>query len=128
MITNKMRTSVLAALLFICCVGNSYAAETDWGWALSAYSIFQDSGSTSGFGVFQDSTDLWDTNDAMIFPDLKVYAATYHSSNSDGWLGPTGFYNYDFRAPMDDIPGMTQTWRVYCGPTRVCQPVQQPCV
>jgi hypothetical protein len=110
----RVKTVILVVLMLACFAGASHASVTDWGWALDAYSNFQDSGSNGCLGVFPDAVNGWDSNDEMIFSGPKVYLGTYHVINgSDGWLGQTGFYPYDFRAPLALTPGTAQTWSIY---------------
>ncbi len=49
------------------------------------------------------------------FGPMRAYVGTYHVCNQDtgGWTGPTGFYKTDWRAPLSQSPGSSQTWRLY---------------
>ena len=63
-------------------------------------------------GVDPLATDGWDGESPIVIGDDPVgYALTWHEKNVDGWLGDTGFYRDDFRAPIQ--LGQTKTWLIY---------------
>jgi len=72
----------------------------------------------SYFGMASTATDNYDGehgSDSPIFtPNLSaVFAATYHSSVSDGWTGPDGFYQQDIRGSAPSTPGESKSIQIY---------------
>ena len=63
------------------------------------------------FGARVGSLDGFDSTDLLATPGYGWFAGTYHVNGEDGWLGPTGFYAFDSRAPL--ALGESKTWTFY---------------
>lgn len=59
-------------------------------------------------GVWSGAEDGWDELDRLIDSGRVGYAAMYHERTGGIWGGPTGFYQTDYRSPME--PGAGKTW------------------
>jgi hypothetical protein len=64
-------------------------------------------------GTWSGAVDAYDSADAVIpTTGNDGYVGIWHEQAALGWTGPTGFYGYDMRAPMN--PGEQKTWsRLY---------------
>ncbi len=89
-------------------------AATAWAGSVDQWGLMYecgDCGCTAGaMGTLPNTTDGYDAGHD--FPvgvgGFDGYAGAYHEQYVDGWEGPTGFYNWDFRAPIG--PGESTTW------------------
>ncbi len=64
-------------------------------------------------GTWSGASNGYDSADAIIpTTGNDGYVGIWHEQGALGWTGPTGFYGYDMRTPMN--PGERQTWsRLY---------------
>lgn len=65
------------------------------------------------FGTSSSASDNYDASDLLGSGTGSIHVGVYHEQGTDGWMGPTGFYRSDFRAPLGAAPGATKTWRIY---------------
>jgi len=63
------------------------------------------------FGAQTGALDGFDGTDQLASPSDGWNIGTYHIKNQGGWLGDTGFYASDYRAPL--TPGESKTWLLY---------------
>lgn len=112
-LNNTMKMVILSVFILACLPTANYASLDDWGWGFGAGSVFQTGGTVAATQVNPSATDGYDSFDLPIVAGRNVYVGTYHVNGQDGWLGPTGFYRVDSRAPVALVPGSSKTWRVY---------------
>ncbi|MBK9128008.1 MAG: hypothetical protein IPM13_09425 [Phycisphaerales bacterium] len=99
-----------AAHSLLCLVSLGLAAHADelrWGFTCD----FDACGCGLGYlGVVPTATDGYDPDEDgyIFFYEGLGYLGVYHHENLDGWTGPSAYYNYDRRAPLD--PHERKTW------------------
>jgi len=81
------------------------ASSTDWQWQIPVF--------MTNFGTAASASDGWDGLDVPAGGAWSFHVGTYHERGVDGWIGDTGFYSTDMRAPLSFAPGQSKTWRLY---------------
>lgn len=100
-----LRTVAVLGAVF--CIG-----QTSFG-AISGVSSWGCVGDTRAvFGTEVGALDGQDSSDrGLEGPGGYWYVGSYKITGLDGWDGPPGFYDADWRAPL--VPGESKTWWVY---------------
>ncbi|BCW98829.1 MAG: hypothetical protein KatS3mg024_1656 [Armatimonadota bacterium] len=82
-------------------------------WAFNFGASTQSSANGGRFGVSPAALDGFGTED-LLLPRLPgALVGTYHENDGREWLGATGFYFQDVRAPLPPVPGASKTWLLY---------------
>lgn len=111
---------ILCLLIVLFGVTAANAAEDGWNSWEWYCSVGHNTGDGFGcysighYGVRPENTDGYDTEgpDRLIeVSDSLAYVGAYHK-NGDDWTGPTGFYDYDIKAPVSLEPGSSKSWLV----------------
>jgi len=113
---------ILVAIAIATLSSPAFAQSQGWDyWRWRFVAVAGDSSSVfchpSEFGVSSDASDNYDDDQLIRTEGITsaVYAATYHNhtSISDSWSGPTGFYDTDLCAPVPLRAGESKSWLIY---------------